>query len=515
MLLRLMVNSKENEIYIGIRALLTTILSDQDMLQTRTSPDPLDALIASLRASPASVNPPKDVLDFLDDCCARFVKAPIKYIDDLGCIYAHDSQCAKTLGPFSPLLMTFIEQWPFQNGDRATSCTVDTLAQWLSRFLYLLKVIGEDERILYPVRDTLVSATKSTYKDVLQDTFLWKMGKERAKEALKLATGVDLSGSERSTTSPAPWTEPEQPRGPRVELDLEVPPVEDEKHPGLTRWRKKELSEAIEDGDIGELLLCLCSEHTEIRLQAISSIRQLMKVVGQYSSQKLTEADDGRAKTGQTNQVGLDMQQIYLLFGEVLESVDPAGSEAFSYVGGVLAARCVSILADPTLSLFSTVNKFLAVSPCWNVDFLLRYFWHHVVASDSSDGNTYHGQVDWYLDYLLDALRTPADMELFRKSNIFEQLLSHYSSRSCTARAKDKIVRLLLRATHVGGSTTLITRCGLMAWVQMTLSSYEARHGVLQTLALQAYETCDQEKVGVWSSGTMRQTIALIAAGEV
>ncbi len=508
--------SRENETYVGIRSLLAAVLSEQDMLQTKTSPDSLDALIASLKASSAACAPATEVLEFFDDCCARFVKAPIKYIDDLGHICTNHSQSIQNLTPFSPLLMTFLEQWPFKNGDGATSSTVDTLAQWLSRLLYLLKLIGEDERILCLVRDTLVKETQSAYKDILQDAFLWKMGKERAKEALKLATGADFSGSERSTTSPAPRIEPEQSVKTRVECGVEVPPVEDEKHPGLTRWRRKELSEAIENGDIGELLLCLCSKHAEIRIQAINGIRQLMKVIEDRGSTSVREANVGRTTTGQTHQVGSDLQQLYLLFGEILESVDPTGSEAFPYVGGVLAARCVRILADPTLSLFSTINKFLTLSPFWNVDHVLRYFWHHIVAREPSDPSSYHGQVEWYLNYLLDALRTPADMELFRRSNIFEQLLSHYGSRSCAGGAKDKIVRLLLRATHVGGSTTLITRCGLMAWIQTTLSSsFDSRHRLVRAVALQVYETCDQEKVGVWSSGTMSGTVGLIAKGDV
>ncbi|USP78891.1 hypothetical protein yc1106_06165 [Curvularia clavata] len=508
-LLRLLVTSKESELYAGIRSLLSDILQDQEMLQTKTSPDALDALIASLGSTPGSSTPSAEVLEFLDDCLARFTKVPIKYFDDLDTMCTRIGQSASEVGPFSNLLMTLVEQWPFKGGQAATNQTADALAQWLSRLLYLLKLIGEDEKMLGHVRDALVESANTVYKEVLRDAFLWKMGKEKAKESLKLATGADFSGSERSSTSPVPVSaraqEAEQQSRTRFAVDLEAPPAEDEKHAGLTRWRKKELGEAVEDGDIGELILCLCSEHGEIRKQAINNIRQLT------ATMKFSNQGENKSGGDAGSSIEFDLQQLYLLLGELLESIDASGAEAFPYVGGVLAARCTLILADPTHSLFSTVNKFLTASPAWDVSSLLRFFWHRIVASQPDDDTTYHKEVDWYLDYLMDSLRTPADMELFRRSNIFEQLLSHYGSRSCSASAKDKIVKILLRATHVGGSTTLITRCGLVTWIQMMLDGHDARQSSLRVLAARVYETCDQDKVAAWSSDSLGQTIAGLA----
>lgn len=183
-------------------------------------------------------------------------------------------------GPFSPLLMTLVEQWPFKGGESATGPAAEALAGWLSKLLYLFNLIGEDEAVLTLVRDQLIEQAGKAYKEVLNDAFLWKMYKARAKEALKLATGADFSGSERSSASPAPQIEADAPTKVGPVTDLELPPQEDEKHSGLTRWRKKEIDEAIEDGDIGELLLCLCSKHQEIRIQAINNVRQLMASIG-------------------------------------------------------------------------------------------------------------------------------------------------------------------------------------------------------------------------------------------
>lgn len=479
------------------------------MLQTKTSPDTLEALIASLGASPGSSAPSVEVLDFLDDCCLRFTKTPIKYFDDIDVVCAREAQLATDAGPFTTLLMTFVEQWPFRGGEAVTTSAAEPIAQWLSKFLYLLKLIGEDETMLMSVRDALVSSAAKPFKDVLKDAFLWKMGKESAKEALKLATGADFSGSERSASSPSPVVEIEQKLDTRRPVDLEAPPQEDEKHSGLTRWKRKDLGEAIEDGDIGDLLLCLCSKHAEIRLQAVSNTRQLMARLetSVYSSPQ----EDENAEQPQKHAANADLQQLYLLLGETLESVELLGSEAFPYLGGVLAARCASILADPTQSMYSKISRFLTKAPVWNIQHLLSEFWHAVVASEPDEDGTYHQEVDWFLDYLLDSLRTPRDMEYFRKSNIVEQLLGHYASRSCSVSAKEKILRLLLRATHVDGSTTLITRCGLLPWIQMMLDNQDPRHRTLKTLALRVYETCDQERVNEWSSGSIARTIAMLA----
>lgn len=262
-----------------MKSLLAAVLRDQDLLQMKTSPDALDALIASLRPSCNSSTPAIQVLDFLDDCSARFIKQPLKYYDDLDVIRARIEQSGSELGAFSPLLVTFVEQWAFKGGKAEKGKSAEPLAQWLSKLLYLLKLVGEDESFLAAVRDPLVESADPAYKDVLRDSFLWKMGKEKAKEALKLATGADFSGSEKSSTTPVPLEAPAEARQAAVTVDLELPPAEDERHAGLNRWRKKDIEESIDDGDIGELLLCLCSKHAEIRLQAITNIRQVMAML--------------------------------------------------------------------------------------------------------------------------------------------------------------------------------------------------------------------------------------------
>jgi nucleolar pre-ribosomal-associated protein 1 len=196
----------------------------------------------------------------------------------------------------------------------------------------------------------------------------------------------------------------------------------------------------------------------------------------------------------------------------VLESAEPyTESIPFPHVGGVFAAHCVKAIADPTHVMFGKINSFLTNRPSWDVKSLPRKFSRIIINSQPDDDNSYHKEVDWFLDYLVDCLRTPDDMEIFRVTNTFERLLSFYGSKSCAITAKEKIVRLLLRAVAVGGSTTLITRCGLVSWIQMMLINNDHRHEALRVLISRAYELCDREKVDEWSSGTMKETIASVA----
>ncbi|PVH94925.1 hypothetical protein DM02DRAFT_538453 [Periconia macrospinosa] len=503
-LLKLVASSAESELYHGIKALLVALVNDYELLQMQTSPDALDALIASLDPSCGSSS--LTVLEFLDNCVTRFTKGSIKYFDDFDVVWAKIPRSASDaepsnplLVPFSPLLMTLVEQWPFKGGKPEKGNPAEPLAQWLSRYLYLLKLIGENEAALELVRDSLVESADAAYKDVLKDSFLWKMGKEKAKEALKLATGADFSGSERSTTSPVPVQQgDESSNAPTV--DLELPPQEDEKHIGLNRWRKKDIDEAMEDGDIRELILCLCSKHVEIRLQAATNIRQLMASIDVRYFHPLEDPN---------------LQMLYVILGSTLESNAKYVDVPFPYVGGVFAARCVSIIAEPAHILYPKICTFLCKRPEWSVSNLPRRFSKDILLSPPTEDGAYHKEVDWYMDYLMDCLRTPADMEIFRTNNIFERLLSYYVSKSCAIQAKEKIVRLLLRAVAVGGATTLITRCGVVQWVRIMLDQRDYRGVSLKVLVKRLWENCDKEKVEEWSSGSMERLVREVADTKV
>ncbi|KAF2203182.1 hypothetical protein GQ43DRAFT_479245 [Delitschia confertaspora ATCC 74209] len=484
MLLKLVATSTAGHSHAGIKSLLISILRDHDMLQMVTKPTALDALLASLHESCESSRPSPLVLEFVDDCCARYVKAPIKYADELDKLRAEKASDDHVYGSITPLLMTLVEQWPFKGGSASKDGPGEPIAHWLSKFLFLLKWVGEDVILLEGARDSLLSVADKAYQDILKDSFLWKMGKEKAKEALKAVS--DAQPAEEPQLADA-TNAPTRSRD-VMTADLELPPSEDKKHTGLNRWRNHELEENIEDGNIGDLLLCLSSEHREIRLQAVTNIKKLMASIENS-----------------------EFLQLKLLLGEAVETARPVVDESpLPYVASVFAARAVSIVVDPTHFMFGKVNKLLIKRPSWTVENLPRYFAANIIRNEPEQNDSYHKEVEWLVDYLIDCLRTTEDMEIFRNRSIFERVLTYYASSVCSISSKEKIVRLLFRGAAVGGSTTLITRCAVLSWIQMRLAQRDHRAPMLRQLAARLYETCDKERVEEWSNGKAKESIAVL-----
>ena len=101
-------------------------------------------------------------------------------------------------------------------------------------------------------------------------------------------------------------------------------------------------------------------------------------------------------------------------------------------------------------------------------------------------------------------------MNLYRKCHIFERLLSFSASPSLPEPCFQKILDLLFRCTYVEGSSTLITRCGLMSWISSHLRSHATKDMMrerLRMLASSAYETSDDEWIDEWASGTIACTL--------
>lgn len=101
-------------------------------------------------------------------------------------------------------------------------------------------------------------------------------------------------------------------------------------------------------------------------------------------------------------------------------------------------------------------------------------------------------------------------MGIYRKCNIFERLLSFSASPSLPEPCFQKIVDLLFRCTYVNGSSTLITRCGLMSWISSRLASHAVDDMTgerVKRLALRAHETSDRERVDDWAKGTLFSTL--------
>ena len=116
--------------------------------------------------------------------------------------------------------------------------------------------------------------------------------------------------------------------------------------------------------------------------------------------------------------------------------------------------------------------------------------------------DAYYTELGWLLSCLLGGLRSPADVALFHKRRLFERLLSLASNPYIRDHLKLEILKILFRTTCVeGGSTTLVTRFGIVSWLeaQAAKPNSGADAGMHKALLRRIWQTCDQERVSTWS----------------
>ena len=99
-------------------------------------------------------------------------------------------------------------------------------------------------------------------------------------------------------------------------------------------------------------------------------------------------------------------------------------------------------------------------------------------------------------------------MELYRRSNVFEHLLSIIGSPMTHTAITGKIMEILFRCTYVNGSTTLVTRYSITTWIALSLvGAKDKLREQLHLLAETVQATCDQVRVEDWSDQSIKATL--------
>lgn len=250
-ILKVLIDTSDKVSSRRISILLRTILVENSVLHN--APKAFNALLSSLEESESEL---QKQLIFFDNCVSRVAKKPVHYLDMVGSLT--DDETAT-----SPIVAAIIEQWPFvvKAGDENTEAAVSA---WIGKFLGQLKKEGESSKALKAARDVLMEATeakkiRSIFKKCLKD-------KEDADDEDKMdidsgptqATGTDKASS--------------------VDLDeiFGFLPTEGTSHNALHKWEREEIEAALEQGHVDELILCLCSEHEEVRRQAVANLVRFM-----------------------------------------------------------------------------------------------------------------------------------------------------------------------------------------------------------------------------------------------
>ncbi|KAE8423860.1 ribosome 60S biogenesis N-terminal-domain-containing protein [Aspergillus pseudocaelatus] len=470
-ILKVVVGASSRDSLKDIEVLLKTVLTENSVLQDSGS---YLSLVSSFETSDSGSL--HHQLSFFDNCVCRVAKKPVHYQDLLG------SLCEAVSKPVSPIVAAITEQWPFvvKSGGDAESA----VGAWIAKILGKLKGSGEDSKALKAARDTLVAATenkrtKSTLKKALKDTEEGPSQDSNRRESSTTQPTTSRSNNEKSTVD--------------LEEIFGTLPTEGTTHNALHRWEKEDIEISVEQGRVADLMLCLCSEHEEVRRQAFANITRFMS--------KIRESKY------------VEWRSVFLLTGELLETVKQIGLESpVPWIVGECASNCLAVLVNPMHKLYGKVNKFLQKSPSWEPEKIPSYWIDKILLHEPELDDGYFEETNWLLDLLIKGLRTETDMGIYRRANVFERALSFYESPGPSLPSKRKILHLLYRSTQVQGSTTLITRAGIVSWIQSQIPALGGKEvPTFTAMAFSLYESSEQDRVMKWSGGSVAQVVENIA----
>lgn len=232
-----------------------------------SSTSSFDGLLSSLGASDPKVLAVE--LSFLDNCITRIVKKPVVYLDLADNLRTSNQSSPKCL---SLLVAAIVEQWPFvvKAGDTDRE---KSISEWIFRLLPLLASHGEDPVALAEACNVVSSATEN------------KKAKSPLKKALKKLKQEDMTPIDKDGDLEMKPVDSGVASHQNVDFlsDLEATfgtlPVEPKSHNGLIKWDREDIEIAVDNGYAADLILCLCSEHEEVRRQAAAAIPRFMQKI--------------------------------------------------------------------------------------------------------------------------------------------------------------------------------------------------------------------------------------------
>ncbi|KAJ3530389.1 hypothetical protein NM208_g9349 [Fusarium decemcellulare] len=476
-LLRLLCDKKRDIPFHQLKKVLGEVAVENQLVTKAAMLTPLyEALQATLAESKAKGI--EKVWLFVDNCINRCASSPIKYLD---------------------LLETYCEEGNFSSSNGGTALVNVAMAEQLS---YALSSTSSDEQAsLGKFLSSYFTAsyklnygkqlTKALYKRICEQFSSSKVKMKKLKDDKQGDKDVDkdMPDAEAASTKDEKNTSSLDPS--RLEEMLHVPFSDEEDATTLTKWAGKNAEDLVEDGWAAGLIRLLSSVHINIRKEALTNI---LKMAAKLKESSYEEKD-----------------QVWLLLSELAESSrDQVDNGPVPSAFTAFAIHTLDVLKNPLHPLYPKVNSFLTRSPFWSPDKLPLA--HDILHGEPSEDDKYYTEITWLLVYLLDSLRTPFDLGIFHRKRWFEKILALGANPYLRVNLRTRLLRLLYRATCIeGGSTTLVTRFGILSWLDAQRTACEAGEevDVLVALMKRIWETCDQEKVKVWSKGGVEKLLAV------
>lgn len=478
-LLKVLVDAPSGVFLDGVKKALAVVAEEHQLMQSRSGSlmPMVDALLLTKQLVPVSSC--EALWTLLDSSTSRCATAPIKYLDKLEDFSSvKNGEADGSLATISPLTLAIVEQLPFAV-DPASEEDLSVLARFVSNYLTSQRIGAQEDG----TSDQVSSMIESVFSHKPSGLKLLRRLAKNSSVSRKLQSwGADFSAGKEVQNGDT-RTEQAKPVMSQEELaDLLVfPSPSPTDNSALSRWLTKEPDELVEEGYAAAVVSLLASEHTSIRKEALIGLSKMATKINESSYE--------------------EKEQVWLLLSEVVESCKPqvdVGPIPNTIVAFIRHA--LTVLKDPLHCLYGKINTFLLKSPAWRLDRLPLV--HDILQQGPELDDTYYSELSWLFSYLLDGLQAEPDMAMYHNARLFERLLSLTSNAYMRRNLRLQVLRIIYRATSIGGgSTTLITRFGVISWLetQVAVQQTEAGADVYKALARRIWETADQKRAREWS----------------
>ncbi|EGX94696.1 ribosome biogenesis protein Urb1 [Cordyceps militaris CM01] len=472
-LLQVLCESYDTAPLAQLQSVLADVAIENQLVAKNTR---LAALLRALRCVASDSKAANIPWAYLDNCITRCAGTPIKYLEQIVTLPEN--------GQFSLLNIVLQEQLSFAL-DGAQPSTIAEIGKFLSLYFNALSLTEESKRHLeqsYAKICEQISATEATKMASLG-------GKSEKKSLQRITIEEEPESSDSTQASVQPGVMVDEAR---LEEMLHQPFLPEEDNSALVKWPAKNVEDLVEDGLAAGLVKLLASPHIHIRKEALTNILKMAAKVDASSYE--------------------EKKQVWLLLSELAESSKPhvdAGPIPSSFVS--FATHSLEVLKNPLHPLYPKINAFLTRSPVWPREKLPMA--HDILHGEPGEDDKYYTELAWLLAHLLDSLRTPADLGVFHRKRWFEKVLALAANPYLRANLRTRILRIVYRATCIdGGSTTLITRFGVVSWLdgQRAACALPDDAAVYAALMRRTWETCDQGRVTAWSKGGIQKLLGTI-----
>ncbi|CAN8103027.1 unnamed protein product [Discula destructiva] len=464
----------------GLRSALGSVAEEHQLIHS--SIDTLMPLLETLQSIKefSHVTSSDALWMLLDNSASRCATAPIKYLEmlqDLSNSSSSDAEQGNRL--ISPFAAALVEQLPFAIKS-ADDEELSVLAQFVAIYIEHLRGEKKGDAKFHELLERIEAA----FAGKPAGAKLLKKYRKKSSASRELRSwGADFSIGKKEDTNADGQEKNDETTMSQDTLTelLFAPPPSDKDNSALSKWATKEPDELVEEGYAASVVSLLASEHISIRKEALTSISKMAVKINESTYE--------------------EKEQVWLLLSELVESCKPQvdmGPVPNTIVS--FARHALAVLRDPHHALYGKINAFLIKGPTWKLDRMPLVY--DILQEGPELDDTFYTELSWIFPYLLDGLLTEADMATYHNTRLFERLLALMGSPYMRQNLRAQCLKIIYRATCIaGGSTTLITRFGIVSWLEAQSAAHGADPGgdVYKALLKKIWATSDQDRVAAWS----------------